>query len=162
MIYLENPGSFIFLKEVIYVGGTPKEWIGKYPRHFDAPPREPGSIERRMDFMYMDGHGTFYRFDEAHYDEGFLNAVSGSHVTLVLYNLHTDQLDEVVFELHGYQKVGENHLYVTGCIAEISDYFRIKINVFLPNPMKSHILVYRCAKPDYAFYYGDYKELLHY
>lgn len=136
-------------------------YVEGYPRHFDAPPREPGSVERRVDFWYMEGHGTFYRFDETHYNESFLNAAQGDRVSLVLYNLNTDQLDEVVFEMDGYQPIGENYLRVTGYIADINDCFRIKIEYYRPDPLESFIKVYVSARPDYDFYYGGgYEKLL--
>ena len=38
-----------------------------YPIKVKVPKREPGSILRRTDFKYLNGHGTFYRFDKDHF-----------------------------------------------------------------------------------------------
>lgn len=130
------------------------KYLERSPRHFEVSPRKPGSIKKRTDFMYMGGHGTFYRFDEKHYDENFLNAKEGDRIDLILFNLNTGQLDEVAFNLIGYEKIGEKHLYITGSIADSVDYFQIKIEYFLPNPLQSFIKVYASAKPDYSFYYS--------
>ncbi len=133
------------------VGEVPTKWIEGYPRHFDAPPREPGSVEKRTDFMYMDGHGTFYKFDKTHYDESFLHAQKGDQINLVLYNLNTEQLDEITFELTSYEKIGKKYLYVNGFIADSAEYFQFKIEFFLPEPLESYIEVIASAKPYHSF-----------
>ena len=133
-----------------WIQGNPNRWIGGYPQHFDAPPREPGSVEHRSDFMYMGGHGTFYKFDENYYNESFLNAQKGDLITLVLYNLNTEQLDEITFELESRRKVGKKYVDITGYIADSIECFRITIDFFIPEPPESQILVYASARP----YYG--------
>lgn len=106
-------------------------------RKVDEPDREPGSILRRTDFNYMDGHGTFYLFDKDHFPDNLLDAQIGDHLSLVLYNLHTNHLDEVVFELIGKFKVGEKNVWFRGHILGSEDYYAIKIEYFLNRPLDS-------------------------
>lgn len=115
-----------------------------------APERAPGSILRRTDFKnYLNGHGTFYRFDKDHFPDGLLSAKRGDHLSLVLYNLHTDQLDKVVFRLDGRSKISETCIWLNGYIDSIEHCFEIKIRYHIERPMKSHILVFASALPDY-------------
>ena len=126
-----------------------RKYIEAYPTKVKAPEREPGSIVRRTDFKYMNGHGTFYRFDKEHFTESILNAKAGDHLILVLYNLHTDQLDEVAFRVESKCPLGDKYIDIRGYIDDIEGCFEISIDYFLDNPMKSRILVSASALPDY-------------
>ena len=117
-----------------------------------APERKPGSVLRRTNFRYLNGRGTFYKFDKDHFPDNILNAKYEELVSVVLYNLHTDQLDKVVFELDGYSRVGKKYIWIRGFIADIEDCFEIKIEYFLDNPLESRILVYASARPDYSVF----------
>ena len=108
------------------------------------------SICRRTDFNYMNGHGTFYRFDQAHFPNTILDKSPGEHLSVVLYNTHTKELDEVVFELEGYSKLGKKCIWIHGFIDDIKDCFRIKFEYRIDEPLKSQILVYMSARPDYG------------
>ena len=94
-------------------------FLEAYPEKVKAPERPQGSVLRRLNFNYMNGHGTFYRFDEEHFPEHLLKAETGDHVSVVLYNLHTDQLDEVVFKLEERYDAGEKCIYLRGPIDDI-------------------------------------------
>lgn len=125
-------------------------FVEDYPIKIRLRDREPGTIVRRTDFNYLKGHGTFYRFDEDHFPINLLNKKSGDHVSLVLYNIHTEQLDEVVFTLRGKSNVGEYCVYLSGPIDDCADgYFEIKIRYYLDRPLESNILVFASAAPDY-------------
>ena len=126
-----------------------RKYIEAYPTKVKAPEREPGSIVRRTDFKYMNGHGTFYRFDKEHFTESILNAKAGDHLIVVLYNLHTDQLDEVAFRVESKCPLGDKYIDIRGYIDDIEGCFEISIEYFLDNPMKSRILVSASALPDY-------------
>ena len=125
-------------------------FLEAYPEKVKAPERPQGSVLRRLDFNYMNGHGTFYRFDEEHFPEHLLKAETGDHVSVVLYNLHTDQLDEVVFKLEERYYTGEKCIYLRGPIDDIKDYYVIKFEYYTERPMDTYILVYRSAPPDYS------------
>lgn len=112
--------------------------------------REPGTILRRTDFNYLGGHGTFYRFDKNHFPNNLLDAKPKDHVSLVLHNLHTNQLDEVVFELRSQLKISDKCIRLRGHINNLVSYYDIKIEYYVNRPMESHILVYASAPP----YYG--------
>lgn len=121
--------------------------IGSQPIKVKAPKRAPDSVLRRTDFNYMEGHGTFYQFDKEHFPKNLLNAKPGDRLSVVLYNLHTDQLDEVVFKLEGYSEISEKCTWVHGYIDNIKDCFRIKFRYYLDRPLESQILVYASAPP---------------
>ncbi len=128
-------------------------WLSLYgPIKVKAPEREPGSVLRRTDFHYLNGHGTFYRFDKDHLPENILSVKYGDHVSLVLYNLHTDQLDEVVFTVESTCYLSEGCLRIRGFIDDIDDCFAIKIEYELEKPLKSYILVFASARPDYKLF----------
>ncbi len=117
-------------------------------RKVKAPERAPGEILRRTDFRYMDGHGTFYRFDKDHFPHNLLDKKWGDHTSVVLYNLHTDQLDEVKFEVQGRSYIGKHYIWLRGFIDDIVDgCFAIKIEYRLDKPLESEILVYASARP---------------
>ena len=118
---------------------------------FDAPERPAGSIERRTDFNYMHGHGTFYRFVEEYFPDDLLTYKWGDHTSVVLYNLNTDQLDEVSFEFAGTSVLGKHYRWIRGFIDGCEDCWAIKIEYYLDKPLESHILVYASARP----YFGD-------
>ena len=125
-------------------------FVEDYPIKIKLRDRESGSISRRTDFNYLKGHGTFYRFDEDHFPIDLLNNKMGDHVSLVLYNIHTEQLDEVVFTLSSKSTMGEYCVYLSGPIDDSAGgYFEIKIRYNLDRPLKSHILVFASAAPDY-------------
>lgn len=126
------------------------KFLEAYPIKVKAPPREPGTILRRTDFNYLDGHGTFYQFNENYLPDSLFNAKRGDHLSVVLRNLHTDQLDEVVFELQGYSETGKNYTWIRGFIDDSEDCFAIKIEYRHDNPLDSYILVYASARPYYA------------
>lgn len=132
------------------------KFLEAYPIKVKAPEREPGSILRRTDFEYMNGHGTFYQFDINHFPDNFLDAKEGDIIKLVLYNLHTDQLDEVVFTLRSRFNVGEKYIYFIGQIDDIADYWEIEIDYYLDRPLESYILVCASAPPDYGCYFRAY------
>ncbi len=113
----------------------------------DEPDREPGSIVRRTDFNYLGGHGTFYLFDKEHFPDDLLDAKTGDQISLVLHNLHTGNLDEVVFEIISKFKVGEKNVWFRGHILGSEDYYAIKIEYFLNRPLDSYILVYASGAP---------------
>ncbi len=62
--------------------------------------------------MYMDGHGTFYRFEEGYIPYDLPDKERWSRVTLVMYNINTDRLDEVSFELLSSWMIGERYMYI--------------------------------------------------
>lgn len=125
-------------------------FVEDYPIKLRLRDREPGIIIRRTDFNYMKGHGTFYRFDEDHFPIDLLNNKMGDHVSLVLYNIHTEQLDEVVFTLSSKSTMSEDCVYLIGPIDDsASGYFEIKIRYYLDRPLESKILVFASAAPDY-------------
>ena len=126
--------------------------IEAYPIKVKAPEREPGSIVRRTDFKYLNGHGTFYRFDKNHFPKNLLNAKAGDHFCVVLYNLHTDQLDEVAFKVESSYPVGDYCIKIRGYIDDIEGCFEISIDYFLDYPIKSRILVFAGALPDYGYF----------
>lgn len=115
-----------------------------------APNRAPGSILRRTDFKnYLNGHGTFYQFDKDHFPDDLLSAKKGNRLSLVLYNLHTDQLDEIIFKLDTRSKISETCIWLNGYIDNTKHCFAIKIRYYIDRPLKSKILVYASALPDY-------------
>ncbi|MBR3246613.1 hypothetical protein IKF87_01885 [Candidatus Saccharibacteria bacterium] len=118
-----------------------------HPRKIKAPRRAPGEILRRTDFDYMDGHGTFYQFNKDHFPKNLLKTKWGEHVDVVLYNLHTEQLDRVKFEVLGNFQMGENNVWLRGFVDDIDDCYAIKIEYNLKKPLESHILVYGSARP---------------
>lgn len=127
--------------------------LGPQPIKVKAPERAPSSVLRRTDFNYMEGHGTFYKFTEEHFSEkNLLSTKPGDRLSVILYNLHTDQLDEVVFELESCSKINEKIIEIRGYIADIEDCFRIKIDYYPDRPFKSYILVYASAPSDYSCY----------
>jgi len=129
-----------------------QKFVGTEPRKVKAPKRPPGSILRRTDFKYMGGHGTFYRFDKKHFPRDLLSAKPNDRLSVVLYNLHTDQLDEVIFNFKSRSKIGENCFRLRGYIADIKECYQIKFRYFPDRPLESHILVYASAPPDYSFF----------
>ena len=120
-------------------------------RKAEMPERAQGSVVRRIDFNYMGGHGTFYRFDEENMPDNLFGARRGDHLTTILYNLNTDQLDEVVFELESYSKISENCTWIYGYIVGSKDCYQIKIRYYHDRPLKSNILVSASARPDYDY-----------
>lgn len=115
-----------------------------------APTREPGTILRRTDFKnYLGGHGTFYQFDNDHFPSELLDAKPGDHLSIVLHNLHTDQLDEVAFKLEGRSKINEKCILIHGYIDDIEGCFQIEFEYLLDKPLESYILVCASALPDY-------------
>lgn len=140
---------------IIHIPDKNQRYLESEIIKFDAPEREPGLIVRRTDFKYIHGHGTFYRFDEEHFPENLLDVKPGDHVSLVLYNLNTDQLDEVVFKVEGTSKVGKQCVWIKGFIDDIEGCFEIKIEYFLDKPLESYILVFASAPP----YYGCFDRL---
>ena len=128
------------------------DYIERHPIKFKAPPRPEGSIVRRTDFEYLgNNHGTFYQFDKDHFREldDVLNGKKGERFSLVLMNCHTDQLDEVVFELEFCSRVGDYVVVITGFIADIVDCWEIEIRYYLRHPLESKILVFASGRPDY-------------
>lgn len=126
-----------------------RRFVESYPIKVKAPEREFGSIVRRTDFSYMNGHGTFYRFDKDHFPDNLFKTKEGDRISVVLYNIHTDQLDEVVFIMQSYRNVGENCIDIRGYIADIEKYYEIEISYYKNRPLKSYILVFASAQPDY-------------
>lgn len=124
-------------------------FVEDYPIKIRLPEREAGSIARRTDFDYLNGHGTFYRFDVDHFPINLLDEKLGSHVSLILDNIHTEQLDEVVFTLTGKSHVGEKCVYLHGVIDDIDGYYEIRIEYDLDRPTESYILVSASAPPEY-------------
>lgn len=120
------------------------------PIKVKAPEREPGTIPRRTDFTYMNGRGTFYRFDGEHFPKSLLRTKRGDEVKLIMYNLHTDQLDEVAFKLISRFSIGEKYFRFLGEVDAEGHYFEIRIDYFLPRPLESHILVFASAPRDYS------------
>ncbi|MBQ3290840.1 MAG: hypothetical protein IJH43_00515 [Mogibacterium sp.] len=138
MIKLKADGTYII---------EPERQIGGEYIKFEAPERPPGSIERRTDFNYMFGHGTFYKFVEEYFPDNLLTSKKGEHLSLVLYNLNTDQLDEVVFEKTSQHEVGPKSIWIHGYIDDIEDCFEIKIEYYLNRPLESYILVFASGRP---------------
>ena len=71
-------------------------------------------------------------------------------MNIVLYNLHTDQLDEVVFRVESNYSLDEKYIDIRGYIDDIEGCFEISIEYSLKNPKKSQILVSASAPPDYS------------
>ena len=71
---------------------------------------------------------------------------------LVLYNLHTDQLDEVAFRVESKCPLGDKYIDIRGYIDDIEGCFEISIDYFLDYPIKSRILVFAGALPDYGYF----------
>ena len=85
------------------------------------------------------------------FPEHLLDAKSGDDLKLILYNLHTDELDEVSFKLKSHFKVGEKSIWLRGQMDNTQDhYYEIKIEYDLEKPLESHILVFASAPPDYS------------
>ena len=144
------------LKITLTQGGKQVEKVRYYvpgPIKVKAPEREPGAIPRRTDFKnYLDGHGTVYRFDKDHLPNNLLDAKFKDHLIMILYNIHTDQLDEVAFELESQSEINEDFVWIRGFIDDIDDCFQIKIEYDVKEPLKSYILVYASARPDYRYF----------
>jgi hypothetical protein len=117
------------------------------PLKVDVPERPEGSIERRTDFRYLQGHGTFYRFVEEYFPDDLLTYKWGDHTSLVLYNLNTDQLDEVAIEFAGTSEIGKNYKWIRGFVDGCEGCWAIKIEYYLKKPLDSEILVYASARP---------------
>ena len=149
---LELIDSLTVIQRLVDYYKVKRKRIEAYPIKVKAPEREPGSIVRRTDFKYLNGHGTFYRFDKNHFPKNLLNAKAGDHFCVVLYNLHTDQLDEVAFKVESSYPVGDYCIKIRGYIDDIEGCFEISIDYFLDNPMKSRILVSASALPDYGYF----------
>ena len=129
---------------------TNAKYVEDYPIKVRLPEREPGSIVRRTDFNYLNGHGTFYRFDEDHFPLDLLNAKREDHVSVVLYNIHTDQLDEVVFSQINKSPFGDHCVWIHGFIDDIKECFEIRIQYYYDDPLESKILVFASAPPFYG------------
>ncbi len=114
--------------------------------------REPGTIARRTDFNYLDGHGTFYKFDKKYFPSDLLDTEEGDRVSLVLRNLHTNNLDEVVFDTISKFKVGEKSIWFRGHIVDSEDYYGIKIEYYINRPLESYILVHASGHPFYDIF----------
>ena len=147
---LECPDYLTVIHSLLDYYKVKRRYIEAYPTKVQAPEREPGAIVRRTDFKYMNGRGTFYRFDKEHFPDSILNAKAGDHLIVVLYNLHTDQLDEVAFRVESKCPLGDNYIVIRGYIDDIEGCFEISIEYSLKNPKKSQILVSASAPPDYS------------
>lgn len=112
--------------------------------------REPESVARRTDFEYMGGHGTFYRMPKEYFEENrqkLFGAKRGDHLELVLYNLHTEQLDEVALELlESFDLSDRTHIFI-GKMIDAQNYWEIKLDWYYMNPINTNILVYASAQP---------------
>lgn len=126
--------------------------LENHPIKVKAPPRPKGSVVRRTNFEYIGhNHGTFYKFDKDHFKglDNVLRGKKGDRFRLVLMNQHTDQLDEVEFELEFCSRVSDEIVVITGFIADIVDCWEIEIRYHLHKPEESYILVFASARPDY-------------
>ena len=110
--------------------------------------RDPNSVVRRTDFNYLGGHGTFYTFDENHFPDLLCKEV-GDRVSLIFRNLHTGNLDEVVFDIVDKNKVSSNCIFIQGYIVGSEDCYAIRIEYNIKNPLVSYILVYASGRPLY-------------
>ena len=102
--------------------------------------RDPNSVVRRTDFNYLGGHGTFYTFDENHFPD-LLRKEVGDRVSLIFRNLHTGNLDEVVFDIVDKNKVSSNCIFFQGYIVGSEDCYALRIEYNIKNPLVSYILV---------------------
>ena len=107
--------------------------------------RDPDSVVRRVDFKNLGGHGTFYTFDENHFPD-LLRKEVGDRVSLIFRNLHTGNLDEVVFDIVDKYQLG-NCILMQGYIVGSEDCYAIKIEYNIKRPLASYILVYARGRP---------------
>lgn len=134
---------------------TIKKWSSFHINYVKGEKRGPREIKRRLDFLYMNGRGTFYRLARKHPPTSILNAKIGQRVSVVLYNLHTKQLDEVVFIMKSTQKIG-TALNFRGTICDIPETVEIDGTIHAKRKINriSTILVQISAEPmplDYEF-----------
>ena len=69
--------------------------------------RRDHEITRRTDFGFIPGKVISYRFAKKHPPTELLAAEKGDLVHVVLYNLNTRQLDEIVFTLRSRSPLGQ-------------------------------------------------------
>ncbi len=106
-------------------------------------------VVRRRDYhRYLcgKGGGTFYRIDEHFSVESLFSADVGSRVTLVLRNLHTSNLDEVVFDVAERYCRGGFEIWC-GYTSDTEDSYAVTIEYKAANPQGSYILVYASGRP---------------
>ena len=112
-----------------------------FPIKINTLEKEPGAITRRTDFNYLNGNKTYYLFDENNFPADFLSAKIGEHVRVVLKNINTDHLDEVIFTLTNKSDVEDNCVCIQGTIDDIEDKFEIEFKYSFDNPLESYITV---------------------
>ena len=106
-------------------------------------------VVRRRDYhRYLGGKGggTFYRIDKNFSVESLFSADVGSVTTLVLRNLHTGNLDEVVFDVTERYRKGDLEIWC-GYISDTEDSYAVTIEYKAANPQGSYILVYASGRP---------------
>ena len=111
--------------------------------------RDPKQVVRRRDYhRYLGGKGggTFYRIDKSFSVESLFSADVGSRATLVLRNLHTGNLDEVVFDVTERYRKGDLEIWC-GYISDTEDSYAVTIEYKAANPQGSYILVYASGRP---------------
>lgn len=103
----------------------------------------------RTDFhRYLGGKGggTFYQIEEGYFsEESLFSADVGSRATLVLRNIHTENLDKIVFDVTERYHEGDFEIWCGYTATE--DSYAVRIEYKAAKPQDSYILVYASGRP---------------
>ncbi len=130
------------------MGKTGEELFISQLAHVEEYRSPDKQVVRRTDYhRYLGGKGggTFYRIDKNFSVESLFSADVGSRATLVLRNLHTGNLDEVVFDVTERYRKGDLEIWCG--YADTEDSYAVTIEYKAANPQGSYILVYARGRP---------------